>query len=203
VNESDTFYQCPTGDHGGYNIYFPSPPPGQGGCSAIRLTASSCGACPPPPNTCPLNLNGPFQFPHLIVPVNSAEPNEAYGTQYDGTVCGTDSSIFLFDIPPSYAGQTCSLVFLLPDQAQLQTSSFTLSGTGAIGFSQLATTVTQQTTYNNRGPVKTNLGSFTVVPGNGYLISTFACPANSQLTYELSPCGDTCLTYFQDYNPSP
>lgn len=171
----------------------------------ITLTADNCApAAPPPPapKTCPAALSGDYQFPHLIVPVNSASPDTAYGTSYNGEVTSTISSLFNFDIPPSYAGKTCSLVFLFPEQSQLTTSSFTFSGDGKVDAWTLASPATQSTTYAN-APKPTLIGEFTFAPGNSYVLDTFDCPANTAIGFELTNAGSTDFTYFQDYNPSP
>merc|ERR1711964_671596 len=83
--------------------------------------------------TCPTTLSGEYQYPHLIVPISN------------------------FDIPSSYTG-TCSLVFLFPEQSQLETSSFTFSGNGEFDFTQLSSVATQSTTYATQGGVKTDFG---------------------------------------------
>lgn len=81
------------------------------------------GTAPTPPqssgkaNNCPVDLNGNYQYPHLIVPVNSEHPSQAYGTNYFGMVSSTTCSIFNFDIPSSYSGRTCTLLFLWPKQS--------------------------------------------------------------------------------------
>ena len=171
-------------------------------CKQTTLTANGCHAsCPP--SSCPANLNGNYEFPHLIIPVDKSKPNYAPGTSYFGEVSSTISSIFNFDIPSSDAGKKCSLVFLFPLQSQLQTSSFTFSGTGGIDFKWLSQAATQATTYNNQPGVKQDLGAKTVSPGHSYVIDTFACPAGQAIAFEMSAVGDTCLRYFQDYNPAP
>ena len=197
----------------GYNIY--ATPPSSSQCASgspkeITLQASSCAPeCakppppPPPPPSCPTNLNGEYQFPHLIIPVSKSSPNKAYGTSFDGEVTSDVSSIFNFDIPPSYSGELCSLVFLFPQQSQLVTSSYTFSGSGAIDFAQLSSPATQATDYANAPSVAKDLGTFTVAPGNSYSISTFSCPAGHTIAFEMSAKDSTSLTYFQDYNPSP
>ncbi|TVY75844.1 putative but2-like protein [Lachnellula suecica] len=162
--------------------------------SAPASTASS--------TTCPANLSGSYQYPHLIVPVSSTSPNTAAGTSYNGNIDSTTSSIFNFDIPSSYTG-TCSLVFLFPEQSQLETSSYTFSGNGVLDFKQLSTVATQSTTYANQGTVKSDLGDFTVKPGTSTVVATFACPAGQAVSYEISSVSGTSLEYFQDYNPSP
>jgi hypothetical protein len=155
-----------------------------------------------PSGSCPADLNGNYQYPHLIVPVDSSSPDKAAGTQYNGKVTSTISSIFNFDVPASYTG-TCSLVFLFPEQKDLETSSFTFNGDGAIDFKQLSTVASQSTTFANQGGVATDFGAKTVTPGTSTVISTFACPAGQAVSYELSAVSGTSLEFFQDYNPSP
>jgi len=47
-NGNNTFWSCPTGDHGGYNVYT-IPIPGQQGCVNVTMTADSCqSGCPSP-----------------------------------------------------------------------------------------------------------------------------------------------------------
>ncbi|KAI9871656.1 MAG: hypothetical protein M1830_002644 [Pleopsidium flavum] len=113
------------------------------------------------------------------------------------------ASIFNFDIPASNAGKTCSLVFLLPKQSDLQTSSFTLSGNGGIDFSSLSGTANSQTTFASAPKVSQEFGVTKVSPGNSYNIASFSCPAGQTVSFELQASGDTMLTFFQDFNPSP
>ncbi|TPR03738.1 Cytidylyltransferase family protein [Aspergillus niger] len=153
--------------------------------------------------SCPTDLSGDYEYPHLIVPINSSTPDTAYGTQYFGTVSSTVSTIFNFDIPSSDSGKTCSLIFLFPTKDQLETSDYTFSGDGKIDFSQLESAASESTTYNNAPGVKQDYGDFTVSPGNSYLISTFSCPAGQTVSYEMKEAGSTYLNFFEDYNPSP
>jgi hypothetical protein len=204
-NGSPTFYECQTGDQGEANVYSE---PGGTNCGEITLKSDGCfsGCAPPPPSPppeCPTNLNGPYEFPHLIIPIDSSKLNTAPGTSYNGEVSSTVSSIFNFDIPASDSGKTCSLVFLFPKQADLTTSSFTFSGNGGIDFSLLNGVATQSTSFSNAPGVKTDYGVTTVAPGNSYSIATFPCPGGSAVSFEAKASGDTSLTYFQDYNPSP
>ena len=214
---SPKFFQCETGDKGN-NIYT-TPPPGHPKCSEVTLTVTNCAppcAAPPPPppppppavppappKPCPASLSGEHSFPHLIVPVDSSKPDQALGTSYSGVIVANEDSLFLFDIPDSYGGKTCSVVFLLPKKEDLQTSSYSLEGSGAIDFAQLQNTITQGTTWNNKGPVSKDFGVTTVTPGSSSVIATFPCPAAKQVSYQLSPSGGTSLTYFQDFNPAP
>jgi hypothetical protein len=138
----------------------------------------------------------------LIVPVSQSYPDKAYGDSYNGQISPDISTIFNFDVPSSYTG-TCSLVFLFPEQSQLETSSYTFSGDGAIDFKQLSWVASKSTTYASQGSVETDFGVKSVTPGSWTVAATFPCPAGQTVSYELSAASGTSLTFFQDYNPSP
>jgi hypothetical protein len=135
--------------------------------------------------------------------VDSAKPEKSYTTSFNGTASGSVSSIFNFDIPASAAGKTCSLEFLFPKQSQLQTSAFSLVGSGEVKFSILEDVCKQGTTYETKGKVRSNLGSFKLAPGNSYHLGKGNCPAGETYSVEMTAKGDTCLNYFQDFNPCP
>ncbi|KAL2062444.1 hypothetical protein VTL71DRAFT_6710 [Oculimacula yallundae] len=168
-------------------------------------SATQAPAPAPSPSTgktCPTDLSGNYQYPHLIIPVSKSNKDKAYGTSYNGKITSDVSTIFNFDIPSSYTG-TCSLVFLFPKQDQLETSSFTFSGDGKFDFTQLSSVASQSTTYSNQGGVKTDFGVKTATPGSSVVVSSFACPAGQAVSYEISSASGSSLEYFQDYNPSP
>lgn len=156
-----------------------------------------------PSGSCPADLNGNYQYPHLIVPVSSSSPNQAYGTSYNGKVDKTTCSIFNFDIPSSYSGKKCTVIFLFPLQKDLQTSSYTTSGSGSCSFSQLSSPATQSTSWSNAPSKMMDLGSMSIAPGNSYTIASGDCAAGQTVSYEMCSSGDYSLNYFQDYNPSP
>ncbi len=190
-NGNSQFFACPTGAgvNGEFNIYT-SPVEGQDQCVQITLTANNCApAASPSPSSapapsptaaehtqsqCPAALTGNYEFPHLIVPVDSNNPNQAAGTTFFGEVSSSVSSIFNFDIPQSDSGRACSLVFLFPNQADLVTSSFTFSGSGGIDFAELSGTANAQTSFSNAPATSQALGHITVSPGNSYNVASFA-----------------------------
>ncbi|KAJ4341928.1 hypothetical protein N0V95_007084 [Ascochyta clinopodiicola] len=154
-------------------------------------------------NKCPTDLNGAYQYPHLIIPVDSQQSSKAFGTSYNGKIDSHTCSIFNFDIPASYSGKTCSVVFLFPEQKDLETSSFTVSGSGKVDFTKLKGPANQQTTYANQPGKESDLASMSVAPGNSYAITSGDCAAGQTVSYEICGNGDFSLNYFQDYNPSP
>ncbi|CEJ56371.1 hypothetical protein PMG11_02579 [Penicillium brasilianum] len=213
---STNFVACETGQNGGLNIYT-TESSALSNCKTIQLTADSC-ATPPQTTTtqssaattsaantgCGTTLtSNNFEFPHLIIPIDSSSPNTAAGTKFNGKVTSSVSSIFNFDIPKSDSGKTCSLVFLFPRQSDLQTSSFTFSGDGKVDFAELSSAATTSTTFNNAPSVSEDLGTITVSPGNSFVVSTFSCPAGKTVAFEMKNAGSTNFEFFQDFNPSP
>ncbi|KAJ5110418.1 hypothetical protein N7532_000953 [Penicillium argentinense] len=206
---SPDFIACETGDNGGLNIHT-TESNDLGNCKKIQLKADSCsGPTSPPPgpsgnNGCGTILSsGSFEFPHLIVPINSDSPDTAHGTQFNGTVSSSISSIFNFDIPQSDSGKTCSLVFLFPKKEDLETSSFSFSGDGKIDVAKLSDVASSMTTFNNAPSVEKDLGDITISPGGSNVVSTFSCPAGQTIAFELKNAGSTDLNFFQDFNPAP
>lgn len=189
--------------------------PGVGSAASSSVSAGSASPSPastsatapaaPSGSNCPANLNGEYQYPHLIVPVSSANPDKAYGTSYNGTINNDISSVFNFDIPRSYEGRTCSLVFLLPDHADLQTSAYTFNGKGGITVSELSAAVDESTTYNSvPAAAVENLGAIeSVKSGNSYVVASHECGAGKRQSFEFTSTGGLDLSFFEDYNPSP
>lgn len=120
-------------------------------CVATTLTGSS--------------TSGNYQYPHLIIPISSNTPTTASGTSYFGTISSKTSTIFNFDIPSTYSGSTCSLIFLLPLPSQLETSSYTFSGSGGVTFEQLSAAASEATSWDNAPSVEKELGEFVLTEG--------------------------------------
>ena len=177
----------------------PDPSSSAGGDPPATITSTSIlPSATATSASCPADLAGTYEFPHLIVPVDSTTPTTAKGTSYNGIVSSTVSSIFNFDIPASYAGKTCSLVFLFPTQDKLVTSSYNLSGTGALNASQLTGPASSSTSYSTTPAVESALGTTSIAPGNSYVIATQACAAGQTIAYELSATDTLTLNYFQN-----
>lgn len=151
---------------------------------------------------CPTNLSGPFEFPHLIIPVNSSAPKVAKGTSYFGEVSTTISSIFNFDIP--FQGPNlCSLVFLFPSTEERPAWTYTFEGDGKISMARLEEPANNGTTFDNAPKVSAELGTFTLAAGTSNVITTFDCPLGQAIGFKMSNAGSTNLKYFQDYGNPP
>merc|ERR1712054_760394 len=156
-----------------------SPPPA---ASSATTPAAPSGS------GCPANLDGEYQYPHLIVPVSSENKDKAYGTSYNGTISPSVSSVFLF-----------------PEQDQLETSAFTFNGKGGLTVNELSSPATEQTTYNSvPKPAVEGIGAIHEVrPGNSYVVASHECNAGARQSFEFMSTGGLDLEFFQDYNPSP
>lgn len=180
--------------------------------TACFLVAAWALPSQPPPSLakrqatdCPLYLpTNNFEYPHLIVPISASSPNAAIGNSYTPSISPNDfASIFNFDIPPSRAGQTCTLYFSLPRQSQLSTSSFSFSGSGTFDFVEYQpnTGAVSGTTWSTQPPLNgapvTTLSH--VTPGNSYKVWSGSCGAGELLSWRMSSV-DSCLWYFEDYN---
>nr|POF02516.1 hypothetical protein CFP56_58147 [Quercus suber] len=176
----------------------PSPP-----VSSTMSSFSTSSYSPPSKagTSCPRELTDDFEFPHLIIPIDSAHPDFAHGTAFNGTMTGTISSIFNFDVPASNRGKTCTLEFLFPLQHQLETSSYEFGGPGRFHVSTLKVPATKATTFNNAGATWADLGVYSFTPGSATTIGSWPCFAPSLIGVKVSAANDTSLNYFQDFNP--
>ncbi|KJX92954.1 GPI anchored cell wall protein [Zymoseptoria brevis] len=206
-SNSDLF-ACPTGDNGGFNIYTQKLY-GEPGCVPVTLSSDNCKAPAPAPapmtptSSCPAELPAGFEYPHLIVPIDSKNPNTAYGTSYNGTARGSISSIFNFDIPATKRGKTCKLQFMFPRQEQLETSAFTFNGDGYFKFAALSAAANESTIYASVPKVEQDFGIIKMTPGNGYTVATTSCPATTRFGIWFQALEGSALDFFQDYNPCP
>ncbi|KAK4547136.1 hypothetical protein LTR36_001357 [Oleoguttula mirabilis] len=155
-----------------------------------------------PKGACPAELTDNFEFPHLIVPVDSAHPDKAYGNSLNGTVSDTMKSIFNFDIPASAAGKQCTLQFLLPALGTMETSSYSYSGKGEMAFSYITSPATKETTHNSMA-TSYKLGEFNIVPDTATTIRSHFCTPGRKLSFMMESTDGSELNYFQDSNQCP
>lgn len=152
---------------------------------------------------CPGELTDPFEFPHLIIPVNASDPDNAPGTSYNGQVSSDISSIFNFDFPITDESLTCSLVFHFPSVENKPADHYTFAGEGPVSFAALKEPASLSTTFNNAPEVETEFSVFTLTPGTSFVIRSFQCPAGQKVAFRMSSTGSTQLNYFQDSRASP
>jgi hypothetical protein len=131
-----------------------------------------------PAGKCPLNLvAGAYEYPHAL------RVNGVNG--YNLVVDKNTKTDVVFDIPQADAGKTCSTYFTLPNKSDLVTSSYTLTGAGAINVMKDGKVVS----------------TFTPQAGKAYLIESGKCAAGQSLTYTFSTTDSVSYNGFNDYNP--
>jgi len=174
--------------------------------SAARTNTAAWNA------TCPADISsGTFQYPHLIVPTSSEDPNYAFGNSYKAYISPINITLFNFDIPSSYNG-TCALLFLFPYGSDLDplAGTYYFSGTeeeegehGGLDFALLSGVANVGTTFNSTPAVVKDYGRTEIIPGNNYTVAVFPCTSGKTVTYSGSSAGNVELDYFQDSAPSP
>lgn len=160
--------------------------------------------------TCPIDISaGRFEFPHLIVPTSSQEPDKAFGTSYDATISPVITTLFNFDIPANYNG-TCAVLFQFPYASDTAPSAgkYEFSGfeeeigeNGGINFALLQREANESTTWASTPPININFGKTQIVPGNNYTVATLPCPSGRRITFSASSVGNITLIYMEDYAP--
>lgn len=173
-------------------------------------TSSTVAATTPAISTtasCPTDIaSGPFQYPHLIVPVSSESPDHAFGNQFTAHITPQNATIFNFDIPSTspYTG-TCALLFLFPVASATQAGSYNFTGieeeteeNGGIDFALLSGIANANTTFHTQPAVRTDLKTVQILPGNAYTVATFTCPTGQTLSYSAKSVGGVGLEYFEN-----
>lgn len=163
----------------------------------------------PPAKDCKADLSSTFHYPSLMVPVDLASPDKAYGSTSYGQVSPNASTLYNFDISASDAGKSCKVFFAMPSQSVLrnaQGSDYYFSGDGSVVFSRMGTLANQATTLNDVAQMgRKDLGAVKLSPGNNYVIETFDCSnaIGAGVSYMIAePVGrDTCLIYYQESAP--
>ena len=91
---------------------------------------------------------------------------------------------------------------MFPTQDQLETSAYEISGGSKFEIGYLSGVADKQTTYATAPKMAHSFGEFDLKPGHSTIIGKRPeCPAGEAVSFWMSPVGDSCINYFQDYNP--
>lgn len=209
---SDDWLICLFGLRDGSQFIYSSTKPDQSGCTLIKLRTGgySCTANGTPPSAgavCPIDfLSGDFQYPYLIVPTSPKNPDTSYGSSHIVYISSDATTLFNFDIPPSYAGRTCALMFLFPfyDELDPAAGEFYYSGLeqevlsrGGFDFAQLSSTIGVAETYKSTAAVSVEYGMIPVLPGTKNLITKFPCPAGKAVIFKVGSVKGAELDFMQ------
>ncbi|KAF3053626.1 hypothetical protein E8E11_008665 [Didymella keratinophila] len=147
----------------------------------------------------PVGLQGPFEAPNLIVPVDKSDPSKVIGNGYVAQLSPTLATIFVFDVRPENQGKTCNLAFHMssaspwPDMSPVKIRS-----PGGI----IVSSVGQQAASADVSA--SNVVSSDVVgwipsisPSNQYDLVSFPCPAGQRVVYQAESTGGLAMEFFQ------
>lgn len=166
-------------------------------------------------SSCPGKLGATDVAPSLIVPVSASQPDTQFGTQYSPQITANDiCTWFAFDVPPVAAASStlCALEFLFPNQSQLVSSSYSLSGPGTFLFASVWSDasanggVSAQTSWNTQPTAADDdEKEYTLVPGTLNVFSAGLCQQSDVYRrLNVRVCSaDSALQYFQDNADCP
>lgn len=149
----------------------------------------------------PINLSGPYEIPHLLVPIDRSNGSNIIGNSYIAQISSSFSTLFNFNLPSEFQGKTCNLVFHVPPESQEWWHPWHLSTPGGILFSQLetpATALTSSGTVSNSRPI----GSVNSLELGGHPVSSAPCEAGTTVGYRADALGALDLQYFQMTSPA-
>lgn len=137
-------------------------------------------------------------YPNFIVPVQPAQPDTAFGTQYVGNIFnGQNLDVGFY---PSGTGTTCDLLFHLPGTPSNPgngVSSYSLGGPQVFFVQQLAGEVSSGTTFNNRPARIGNIFNFQLTQGQTTNITTVPCQANVPIAFEFAAIVQSSVQWFE------
>lgn len=150
----------------------------------------------------PVAVTGEFEAPRLIIPVDRANPSKMSGTGYNAQLSPAISSILQYEIKPSAAGKTCSLVFYMPPVFQYpEMSPAKLRSPGGINISRVSSPINGDVRAMDIGTASA-VGTIPALePGHLYNIASGPCEAGQRINYQFDSIGGLDITWFQLTSP--
>lgn len=150
-------------------------------------------------NDPPVGLQGPFETPNLIIPVDKSNPSKTIGNGYVAELSATVSTIFVFDVRPEHEGKTCNLDFHMPpispwpDMFPVKVRS-----PGGINVASVGSQAASDGISANDVGISSLVGSVpSVEPANQYSIASVPCAAGQRVAYQLESTGGLVMDFFQ------
>lgn len=151
---------------------------------------------------CPSNLDGDWESPRLIIPVDEKGSVLNHRDRRTGIFSDSKCSVYDFYIDPRFAGKACTAVWLFPEKKQLGDWNYTLEGTsGMLSVYHMEWKVNNNATWDVSAPGQL-VAVGPVLPGLHWSAMTMECQPRRSISYML--CGtDVSLEYVQDHQPHP
>ncbi|KAL9633276.1 MAG: hypothetical protein Q9204_003464 [Flavoplaca sp. TL-2023a] len=148
------------------------------------------------PSSLPVSTDD-FLAPKFIIGLNKNSPDEAPRTGDNVIVSTSLSSIFNFDIPWSYYGYDCELVFFFPKSRRDGSLFRDYVYDGTVGLDRLAEAKRAQRTGYIKPAVEYRLGSIKLGSQDSFSFGTEKCDALQKVAYEMVDTGGADLTFVQ------
>jgi glucan endo-1,3-beta-D-glucosidase len=157
----------------------------------------------PVPTSVPADLRGSFETPHLIVPIDKANPTTVVGNGYTAQLSPTLSTLFVFDVGLEHQGKLCNLVFFIPPALPfIDLASVKIRSPGGISVSRLSSSVaTPEISANSVGGA-TPVGAVPSIQfANQYAVTSMPCEAGQRMAYQVDSTGGLVMDFFQMTSP--
>jgi glucan endo-1,3-beta-D-glucosidase len=157
----------------------------------------------PTPTSVPTGLRGSFEAPHLIVPIDKADPSKVVGNGYSVLLSPTVSTVFVYDVRPEFQDKVCNLVFFMPPAAPFDDlSPAKIRSPGGIIVSRLNGRVASPDVSANNVGSSTPVGTVSSIrPDNQYAMSSMPCEGGQRVAYQIDSTGGLAMDFFQMTSP--
>lgn len=151
-----------------------------------------------------LDLQGSFEAPNLIIPVDKADTTKFIGNGYVAQLSPTMSTVFVFDIRPENQGKTCNLEFYMPPVSSMpEFSPVEIRSPGGIIVSSIGQQVVLAEISANDVGGSNAIGSVpSIQPANRYDIASVPCAAGQRVACQLESTGGLAMDFFQMTAPA-
>jgi glucan endo-1,3-beta-D-glucosidase len=148
-------------------------------------------------------LRGGFEAPHLIVPIDKANPSKVVGNSYTAQLSPTMSTIFVYDVHPEYQGKLCNLVFFMPPAFSLpDLAPAKIQSPGGISVSRInndaATPDMNSSSVGGSAPVGVVRS---IQSDNQYAVASMPCEAGQRVAYQVDSIEGLAMDFFQMISP--
>lgn len=157
----------------------------------------------PIPTNAPSVLRDGTENPHLIVPIDKADPAKVVGNGFTALVSSSISTVFVFDIRPEYQGKTCNLVFYVPPTTPPGgLAPYSIKTPGGINVSRLTNHIATPKLNANSVGSFTPLGTVpSIQPASEYTLGSMPCDGGQRVGFQMDAIGGLTMDFFQMTSP--
>lgn len=154
-------------------------------------------------NAIPTGLQDPFEAPHLIVPIDKADPKKVIGNSYSAQLSTAMSTVFVFDVPPEHQGKSCDLALFMPPPFPFtDLAPAKIRSPGGISVSRLGNQMILADMSASSVDAYPAVGSVPLIQeGNQYNVANLPCEAGQKVAYQVDSIGGLAMDFFQMTSP--